>query len=109
MPLADLACVELVLPSPHHGLRAMIDRAVKSHGVRLQVATEMEGLGHIKALVARGSGYTILAPAAAFDFVERGELLMAPIVEPALDGPDLEGVPRVVKTDAARPGEFAHE
>ena len=32
-----------------------------------------------------------------------------PIVEPALDGPDLEDVPRVVKTDAGRPGEFAHE
>ncbi len=32
-----------------------------------------------------------------------------PIVEPALDGPDLEGVPRVVKTDAAHPREFVHE
>ena len=32
-----------------------------------------------------------------------------PIVEPALDGPDLEGVPRVVKTDAARPGGLVHE
>ncbi len=32
-----------------------------------------------------------------------------PIVEPALDGSDLEGVPRVVKTDAGGPGEFAHE
>ena len=31
-----------------------------------------------------------------------------PIVEPAL-GADSEGVPRVMKTDAARPGELAHE
>lgn len=85
--LAELAEAELVLPSPHHGLRIMIDRVLKSHGVTLNVATEMDGLGQIKTLVARGSSYTILAPAAAIDFVERGELIMAPIVEPRLVRP----------------------
>jgi len=38
-------------------------------------------------LVARGSGHTILAPAAAIDFVERGDLIMAPIIEPKLIRP----------------------
>lgn len=85
--LADLARVELVLPSQHHGLRMMIDRSIKSHGVVLNIPTEMDGLGQIKTLVARGSGYTILAPAAAIDFVERGELIMAPIIEPRLVRP----------------------
>jgi LysR family nitrogen assimilation transcriptional regulator len=85
--LADLARVELVLPSKHHGLRIMIDRIIKSHGVVLDIATEMDGLGQIKTLVARGSGYTILAPAAAIDFVDRGELIMAQIVEPRLVRP----------------------
>ena len=85
--LADLAQVELVLPSQHHGLRIMIDRFVKSHGVVLDITTEMDGLGQIKTLVARGSGYTILAPAAAIDFVDRGELIMAQIVEPRLVRP----------------------
>jgi LysR family nitrogen assimilation transcriptional regulator len=84
VPVADLSVPELVLPSPHHGLRAMIDRSIKSHGVVLNVTTEMDGLGQIKTMVARGSGHTILAPAAAFDFVERGELVMAPIVAPRL-------------------------
>jgi LysR family nitrogen assimilation transcriptional regulator len=87
VPLAELARVELVLPSPHHGLRIMIDRAIKSHGVVLNIPTEMDGLGQIKTLVARGSGYTILAPAAAIDFVERGELIMAQITEPRLVRP----------------------
>jgi LysR family nitrogen assimilation transcriptional regulator len=85
--LADLAQVELVLPSQHHGLRIMIDRVIKSHGVTLDIATEMDGLGQIKSLVARGSGYTILAPAAAIDFVDRGELIMAQIEEPRLVRP----------------------
>lgn len=85
--LAELPPVELVLPSPHHGLRAMIDRFSRSQGVKLNVATEMDALGQIKTMVARGSGYTILAPAAAIDFVERGELIMAPIIEPEMIRP----------------------
>lgn len=82
--LADLAEVELVLPSRSHGLRALIDRAARANRVDLNVVLEMDALSQIKALVARGSGYTILAPAAAFDRVQRGELLMAPIVDPAI-------------------------
>ena len=85
--LADLAPVELVLPSKHHGLRTMIDRFTRSQGVQLTVATEMDALSQIKTMVSRGSGYTILAPAAAIDFVERGELIMAPIIEPRMTRP----------------------
>lgn len=85
--LADLEGLDLVLPSPHHGLRAMIDRIARPAGVALTVGTEMDGLAQIKALVARGSGHTILAPAAAFDAVERGELVTAPIVEPVMTRP----------------------
>ena len=85
--VSDIPNAELVLPSPHHGLRSMIDRFMKSQGVTLNVVTEMDGLGQIKTLVARGSGHTILAPAAAIDFVERGYLIMAPIIEPKLIRP----------------------
>lgn len=85
--LADLAPVEMVLPSAHHGLRIMIDRITRGQGVALTVATEMDALGQIKTMVARGSGYTILAPAAAIDFVERGELIMAPIIDPPMIRP----------------------
>lgn len=85
--LADLAGVELILPSGTHGLRVLIDRTARSQGVALQVPLEMDALGQIKALVARGSGHTILAPAAAIDRVERGELVMAPIVEPRITRP----------------------
>lgn len=85
--VSDIPKAELVLPSPHHGLRSMIDRFMKSQGVTLNVVTEMDGLGQIKILVARGSGHTILAPAAAIDFVERGDLIMAPIIEPKLIRP----------------------
>jgi LysR family transcriptional regulator, nitrogen assimilation regulatory protein len=87
LALADIAGIELILPSQQHGLRAMIDRVARSSGVTLNVWTEMDALAQIKTLVSRGSGYTILAPAAAIDFVDRGELIMAPIVEPKLVRP----------------------
>lgn len=85
--LSDLAAIEMVLPSPQHGLRKMIDRFAQAAGVSLCVTTEMDALGQIKIMVARGSAYTILSPAAAIDFVDRGELIMAPIVEPRMTRP----------------------
>jgi LysR family transcriptional regulator, nitrogen assimilation regulatory protein len=85
--LRDLRDVELILPSPQHGLRSLIDRHARSEGVSLRIPIEMDALAQIKTLVGRGSGYTILAPAAAIDRVERGELVMAPIVQPHLTRP----------------------
>jgi LysR family nitrogen assimilation transcriptional regulator len=82
--LPQLGTAELVLPSRTHGLRAMIDAHARTLGVTLNVVLEMDALSQIKTMVARGSGYTILASAAANDSVERGDLIMAPIVEPAL-------------------------
>ncbi|MDO5604119.1 MAG: LysR substrate-binding domain-containing protein [Paracoccus sp. (in: a-proteobacteria)] len=83
--LRDLGGLDLVLPS--NGLRRLIDRAVAEQGITLNVVTEMDALTQIKELVARGSGYTMFAPAAAQDFVQRGELLRAQVVEPVMTRP----------------------
>lgn len=85
--LAAVARQELVLPSTDHGLRAMIERCARSAGIRLNVWLEMDALAQIRELVARGSAATILAPAAARDRVESGELVSAPIRDPALRRP----------------------
>ena len=85
--LADLAPIDLILPSQHHGLRTMIDRFTRAQGITLTIGTEMDALSQIKKMVARGSAHTILAPAAAADFLERGELIMAPITEPRMVRP----------------------
>ncbi len=53
----------------------------------LNVVIEMDAMTQIKELVARGSGYTIFAPAAAHDFVARGELVKAPIAVPDIQRP----------------------
>lgn len=85
--LADVAKLDLILPSRSHGLRAMIDRFARANGVDLRVSIEMDALTQIKTLVARASGYTILAPAAAQDLVARGELVATRIHEPVMRRP----------------------
>ena len=87
VPLAMLAGLELVLPTPTHGLRRLIEAQARACGISLNVVVEMDAMTQIKELVARGSGYTILAPAAARDFVARGDLLRARIVEPVVSRP----------------------
>lgn len=85
--LAQLRQVEMVLPSQAHGLRKLIDRACRSSGEWLNLVIEMDSLSQIKSLVARGSAFTILVPAAVTDFEMRGELVSAPIIEPSITRP----------------------
>jgi len=87
VPLADIQRLDLVLPSPYHGLRQTIERYVRAAGKSLNVVIEMDALSQIKELVARGNGYTILAPPAADDRVRRGELVMSRIVNPVMSRP----------------------
>lgn len=83
--LRELEKLEMILTS--NGLRQTIETYCARNGVTLNVVIEMDAMTQIKELVARGSGYTIFAPVAAQDFVSRGELLRAPIVEPRLRRP----------------------
>jgi LysR family transcriptional regulator, nitrogen assimilation regulatory protein len=87
VPMAALQGLEFVAPSKSHGLRMMIDKACKEAGLALRYVVEMDSLSQIKSLVARGSAFTILAPAAAHDFEARGELVSSRIVDPVITRP----------------------
>lgn len=87
VPLRMLAGLDLILPSPFHGLRKAIERYAAGAGVVLNVVMEMDAMTQIKELVARGSGYAIFAPAAAYDFVARGDLVKSPITDPVMARP----------------------
>ncbi len=82
--LAERRDLGLILPTRAHGLREMIDRWAGAHGIALNVELEMDSLSRIKKLVARGSGYSLLAQSAAHEEVRDGELILAPIREPQL-------------------------
>ncbi|MDX1731416.1 MAG: LysR substrate-binding domain-containing protein, partial [Aurantimonas coralicida] len=60
---------------------------VKAERLQTRVVTEMDSLQQIKALVARGSGHTILSPAAVHDLAETGRLLGSQIVSPRMRRP----------------------
>lgn len=87
VPLAALAGLDMILPLPSHGLTKTITKYTAPLGIELNVVIEMDAMTQIKELVARGSGYTIFAPAAVHDFMARGELLKAPICEPEISRP----------------------
>jgi LysR family nitrogen assimilation transcriptional regulator len=87
VPLARVAELDLILPSPSHGLRKSIERHAAINSIPLNVVIEMDAMTQIKELVARGSGYTIFAPAAAYDFVARGELVKSLIIDPVMSRP----------------------
>ena len=101
--LADLADLPMILPSPSRGLRKTITRHADARGVALNVVLEMDAMTQIKELVARGSGFTIFAPAAAYDFVARGELSKSPIIDPVMSRPVyLAHNPARAQTNACR-------
>lgn len=87
VPLSALANLDMILPSPTHGLTKTITKHTSAIGLNLNVVIEMDAMTQIKELVARGSGYTIFAPAAAHDFVARGDLVKSPICQPEISRP----------------------
>jgi LysR family transcriptional regulator, nitrogen assimilation regulatory protein len=70
----------LVLPSPPHGLRSLVEHACAVAGVTLTVAAETNALSVQKALVAQGYGLSVLPRVAVAAELERG-LLAAPRID----------------------------
>ncbi len=58
--LAAVADFSLILPSPGHGLRDLLDAEAAARGVRLQPVMEIDAYAAIKVLVERGAGISIL-------------------------------------------------
>jgi len=82
--LAECGGLGLILPHRAHAMRELVERAAATRNIALDVVLEMDSLSRIKSLVGRGSGYSILAQAAVHEELERGELVLVPISEPAL-------------------------
>lgn len=81
---ARLAGRPLVLPSPPHGLRSLVDHAAARAGIALRVVAETNAMSVQKSLVLGGHGLTVLPTIAVVDDIARGLLAAAPIAKPAL-------------------------
>jgi LysR family nitrogen assimilation transcriptional regulator len=67
-----IACLELIINGPSHGLRELIDEAAASIPVPLNPIFEVDSYSHIKRLVSKGKGYAILPQTAIAAEVNAG-------------------------------------
>ncbi|QEX24457.1 LysR family transcriptional regulator [Hypericibacter adhaerens] len=80
----DIAMLPLILPSPQHGLRFIVDAAAASVGQPLDIRAEVDSFASMKSLLAQGFAFAIL-PQRSVDhgFAEAG-VSVAPIDNPPL-------------------------
>jgi len=82
IPFASLAEESLVLPSPAHGLRAILDACADRAGIQLMPSLEADSLAATIDLVRGGFGFTILPLAPIHARLCAGELTAAPLTDP---------------------------
>jgi DNA-binding transcriptional LysR family regulator len=82
VPFARLAEEELILPSPRHGLRAIMEDCARRAGIELRASVEADSLRAMIDLVRHGFGSTVLPLAPIHSLVQGGVLCAAPLVDP---------------------------
>ena len=82
--LQDLASIALILPSPAHGLRRMLDHAERQAGVKLAAEIEIDSYRNIKSLVAHSMGSSILPYHAVAQEAQAGEFIIRHFAKPHL-------------------------
>lgn len=84
VPLKALSGLPLVLPSTPNGLRATLDQLSRRHGVRLNIAMEVDSAGSMKDVALSGHAYTLLPLMAVKEELARGQLGAARVVKPGI-------------------------
>lgn len=85
VPLCDVAELPLILPAFPQTLRLMIEKAFTNHlGRSPRVQADVDSTYAIKKLVAAGKGHSILSVHSMGDELSRGELAIAPIIDPPI-------------------------
>ena len=82
--LDTLADRPLVLPSPGHGLRDLLDEAEARCGVRLSPVVEIDAYASIKIMVERGLGFSVLPAHAVHQEASEGRLRAWPFDPPLI-------------------------
>ena len=82
VPFAQIANEELIMPSPRHELRAILDDCARKAGVELKASVEADSYSALINLVQHGFGSTVLPLAPIYELVQKGLLCAAPIVDP---------------------------
>ena len=78
----DVTKLPLILPSPHHGLRILLEREASALSLSLNTTIDVDSYANIKELVEEGMGYSILPYHAIAQEVQEERLLSWSIREP---------------------------
>lgn len=79
---SELAGMDLVLPSPRHGLRTIVDECAYRAKIKLRASVEADSFGAMIDLVQNGFGSTILPLAPIYNRVKNGDFHAVPLVNP---------------------------
>ncbi|HLU04067.1 MAG TPA: LysR substrate-binding domain-containing protein [Advenella sp.] len=82
--LNSVADRPIILPSPPHGLRILVDRVGQENSLQLKVVAETNSMSVQKRLVLDGHGYTILPSIAIAEELASGRLEAAPLTNAGL-------------------------
>jgi len=82
--LASLAGKPMILPSPPHGIRTLVDHACAVSGVELTIAAETNAMSVQRSLALGGHGLTILPANAVADDLQRELARAAPLTDPEI-------------------------
>ena|ERR1044072_2702491 len=72
----------MLLHSPRHGLRTIVEQCASEAGITLNVAVEADSYATLKDLVRHGHGWTILPLAPIHNDIANGRLSAAPLITP---------------------------
>ncbi len=81
---SDIAELPMILPSPPHGLRSIVDEVANQQEMELKIALEIDSVPATKELVEKDLGYTVLGMGAVKREVESGRLTARTISSPSL-------------------------
>jgi LysR family transcriptional regulator, nitrogen assimilation regulatory protein len=84
MRLAEVAALDLVMPSGPNALRQLLEKAVAPRGLRLSVVAEVDSVQTVLSLVARGVSHTVLPQSAVNLWTYRQPLHVAQIHAPVI-------------------------
>jgi DNA-binding transcriptional LysR family regulator len=99
--VADAAAWPLVMPTPGHGLRTLIDRALAEAQAEVKIAVQTNALSLQKRLVQDGHGWTILPGAGIAADIASGALSAAPLKDPEVWRSIVLGMPRAARITPA--------
>jgi LysR family transcriptional regulator, nitrogen assimilation regulatory protein len=92
--VADAVTHPLVMPTPGHGLRTLVDRAIAQAQASAEIAVATNSMTLQKQFVRDGHGWTILPGAGIADDIASGTLSAAPLSEPEVWRSIVIGMPR---------------